>query len=111
MARRGRRGRVVVLDIDYRAYSWASPSEAAAICGVAARDCDVVIGNDEEFALLAVGRGGWTWPRRWAVRVCLPCTSAGRRGPSPSRRGRIETGIFRVEALKPMGAGDGFMGG
>ncbi len=106
-------GAVVVLDIDYRAYSWASPSEAAAICGVAARDCDVVIGNDEEFALLggsvaagldlaeALGRAGLFAVYKRGSQGSVTFTPGG----------RIETGIFRVEALKPMGAGDGFMGG
>ncbi len=114
MARARAAGALVVLDIDWRAYSWTSPQEAAAVCLVAAQQSDAVIGNDDEFGLLAgaqdrgaglardIARNGalFTVYKRGA-RGCVTFT------PDYS----FETGIFRVAAKKPMGAGDGFMGG
>jgi 5-dehydro-2-deoxygluconokinase len=109
-----RAGVVVVLDLDHRAYSWASRDEAALICGQAARGADVVIGNDDEFGLLAGDHG-----RGQALAQDLASSGAlftvYKRGAEGSITFRpdasFETGIFPVKALKPMGAGDGFMGG
>ena len=41
------------LDGDYRAVSWGSRDETTRVMREAARLCDAVVGNDEEFALLA----------------------------------------------------------
>ena len=48
-----RAGLPVILDIDYRPYSWASNADAAEVCGQAARLSDVIVGNDVEFGVLA----------------------------------------------------------
>ncbi len=53
MAQARAAGALVVLDLDYRAYSWSSAAEAAQVCLDAARAAQVVIGNDDEFGLLA----------------------------------------------------------
>jgi 5-dehydro-2-deoxygluconokinase len=106
-------GALVVLDIDYRAYSWASRDEAALTCLIAARAADIVVGNDEEFALLAQGRDGLALARRIAQDtariVVYKQGAAGSVTFTPDYQ--FETGIFSVTALKPTGAGDGFMGG
>ncbi|MBL9053577.1 MAG: permease, partial [Tabrizicola sp.] len=46
-------GLVTVMDIDFRPYSWPSQTEACDINLAAARLCDIVVGNDVEFGLLA----------------------------------------------------------
>ncbi|MEO6301027.1 MAG: 5-dehydro-2-deoxygluconokinase [Paracoccaceae bacterium] len=107
-------GALTVLDLDYRAYSWRSQAEATSICLAAARNADIVVGNDEEFGLLAgdIDKG------------CKLAQSLVHAGPllAVYKRGAegcvtftpdfsFETGIFAVKSLKPMGAGDGFMGG
>ena len=106
-------GVLVVLDIDYRAYSWASVAEAVTVCGRAAAASDIVIGNDDEFGLLAQDRAkGQDYARRLAT-TALFCVykqgSAGSVTYTPDFH--FHTGIFAVAAQKPMGAGDGFMGG
>lgn len=58
MAQAKTAGAIVVLDLDYRAYSWTSAGEAASVCRAFAAQADVVIGNDEEFGLLAGGIAG-----------------------------------------------------
>ena len=107
-------GALIVLDIDHRAYSWASESEATAVCSEAAGDCDIVIGNDVEFGLLAGGlEAGPAFARSLARRGAL--FTVYKRGAEGSTTFTADfsfaTPIFRVTALKPTGAGDGFMGG
>lgn len=107
-------GTLVVLDIDYRAYSWASPQEARAICTEFARACQIVVGNDDEFGLLAGDHAeGPNFARSLTQQNTL--ISVYKRGALGSVAFTpdfaIRTGIYAVGALKPMGAGDGFMAG
>lgn len=44
-----RNGTLVMLDIDFRPFSWTSPLETAIYYSMAAEKCDVIIGNREEF--------------------------------------------------------------
>ena len=114
MAQARAAGALVVLDIDYRAYSWPSVAEAAQVCRKAAEASDIVIGNDDEFGLLAGDYAkGAAYARALACETALftvykrgglGCTTFT---PDFS----FDTGIFAVKALKPMGAGDGFMAG
>ncbi len=53
LARARASGALTVFDVDHRAYSWASPQEAAQVYLSAAQSADIVIGNDEEFGLIA----------------------------------------------------------
>ena len=107
-------GAMVVLDIDYRAYSWASEADAASISREATTKSDIVIGNDDEFGLLAGGHAqGRAFARSLAHNGAL--FAVYKRGASGSvtftPNFSFDTGIFPVKTLKPMGAGDGFMGG
>lgn len=106
-------GALVVLDLDYRAYSWQSRKEAAAVCEDAAWASDIVIGNDEEFALLAGGQAsGQDLAAELATGAAFVTYKMGAEGSVTFSQGaRITTGVFPVQAQKPMGAGDGFMGG
>ncbi len=106
-------GALVVLDVDYRAYSWASEKEAAAVCEDAAWASDIVIGNDDEFGVMAgTHGGGMDMAAELALGSAFVVYKQGSIG-SVTFAGdqRIDTPIFPVTALKPMGAGDGFMGG
>jgi len=114
MARAKAAGAITVLDLDYRAYSWASTARAAAVCLEAAEQSDVVIGNDEEFGLLAgdVHRGrdlAQALAHRNALFTIFKRGAEGATTFTPDFS--FDTPIFPVQALKPMGAGDGFMGG
>jgi 5-dehydro-2-deoxygluconokinase len=105
-------GLPVILDIDYRPYSWESREEAATTCSDAAKLCDIIVGNDEEFALLA-GDGGDSLKKaaEYAARPDrIVVHKMGERGAVTFADGRsFETGIFKVAALKPTGAGDAFL--
>ncbi|MDB5658047.1 MAG: 5-dehydro-2-deoxygluconokinase [Cypionkella sp.] len=107
-------GALVVLDIDYRAYSWASEAEAARVSHEATTKSDIIIGNDDEFGLLAGDYAhGRTFARSLAQNGAL--FTVYKRGAFGATTFTpdfsFDTGIFPVKALKPMGAGDGFMGG
>ena len=118
MVRAKAAGAITVLDLDYRAYSWPSIASAAAVCLQAAMQADVVIGNDEEFGLLAgsmaLGKGlaqtlAQTLAHQDALFTIYKRGAEGATTFAPDFS--FDTPIFPVQALKPMGAGDGFMGG
>lgn len=113
MRRAREAGALVVLDIDYRAYSWPSRKEAALTCEDAAWASDIVIGNDEEFGLLAGDlEAGQDLAAELAMGAAFVTYKKGAEGSITHAEGtRIETPVYPVAALKPMGAGDGFMGG
>ena len=106
-------GLVAIIDIDYRPYSWASKDEARRICAEAAGRCDIIVGNDDEFAVLAGGGDGLQYAETLAERPNrIVAYKMGEKGCITFHNGeRMETPIFRVRTLKPTGAGDGFMGG
>jgi 5-dehydro-2-deoxygluconokinase len=98
-------GTLSILDIDYRPVSWPSVQETTRIVAEAARLSDVIVGNDEEFAVL---EGGAATPLETARRfvrngcrfVILTFTSGG----------SFQTDIFAVVVKKPFGSGDAFLG-
>jgi 5-dehydro-2-deoxygluconokinase len=106
-------GLVTIIDIDYRPYSWASKDEAQRVCSQAANQCDIIVGNDIEFAVLAGGGNSLQHAdalARGAGRIVAH--KMGENGcVTFANGGRFETPIFPVKALKPTGAGDAFMGG
>jgi 5-dehydro-2-deoxygluconokinase len=106
-------GTFAILDVDHRPVSWRSNEEAMRTYADAASRCDAVVGNDEEFALIAgdaahafaaaigfVRQGG-----RFAV---FKKGSAGSVTITADRT--FETGTFVVDVKKPFGAGDAFLG-
>ncbi len=103
----------LIIDIDYRPYSWISKAEAQQVCSEAASLCDIIVGNDEEFAVLAGEPNGLSLAENMAKlpgRVVV--YKMGAKGCITFSDGkRFDTPIFAVTALKPTGAGDGFMGG
>ena len=103
----------VILDIDYRPYSWTSGDEAAAVYAAAAGLCDVVIGNDVEFGVLAGSAAkGLAQAREIAANSAqIVVYKMGEDGAVTFAGGaEHRTGIYPVTALKPTGAGDAFMG-
>lgn len=112
VARAAQAGLVTILDVDYRPYSWASAEESRAIMRAAAQSADVVIGNDEEFDVMA-GARGLSFARELAAETAdLVVYKQGARG-SIALSGDVacETPVFPVAALKPTGAGDAFLAG
>ncbi len=112
MAMAREHGLPVILDVDYRPYSWTSVLDAATTCTQAASISDVVIGNDEEFAVMAgAGGDGVALARQLAVSTAaIVVYKMGARGAVTFADGEVlETGVYPVKALKPTGAGDAFL--
>lgn len=111
-------GTLVVLDVDYRAYSWLSPEDSALYYQLAANKSDIVIGNREEFDVMEhiVDPGNKvddkTAQRYLAGATQVVIIKAGELGSKVYTRDgkRFEQGIFPVVAKKPFGAGDSFAG-
>ena len=106
-------GLVTIIDIDYRPYSWASNEEAQRLCSQAADQCDIIVGNDDEFAVLAGGGDSLLHAEALArVPGRIVVHKMGKKGCVMFANGaRYDVPIFPVKALKPTGAGDAFMGG
>ncbi|MEP2705809.1 MAG: 5-dehydro-2-deoxygluconokinase [Roseibium sp.] len=104
----------LIFDIDYRAYSWTSPEEAAETYSRAGALCDVIIGNDVEFGFMA---GDYDKGLQKAHELAqnsaqIAVYKMGEKGAitiTPDTE--FKTGIYPVDALKPTGAGDSFLGG
>jgi 5-dehydro-2-deoxygluconokinase len=109
----GRANAVRIIDIDYRPYSWASKVEARNICLKAAEQCEIIVGNDVEFSVLAGGDNGLQLAEALGEeKHRIVIYKMGEHGSITFADGqRFDTPIFPVKALKPTGAGDGFMGG
>ncbi len=105
-------GVTIVLDVDYRPYSWRDKNEAAETCLQAAKMSDIIVGNDDEFAVLAKGEDSYQTARAFAMNSGkLVIYKMGDKGSFTFSAGDvIKTGIYKVDALKPTGAGDAFMG-
>ena len=101
----------VILDIDYRAQAWADEAEARSVTASTAALADVVVGNDEELDFIADGEG-----RKHAVSLAeagaMVLYKMGEKGCDIiTAKGAESVGVFAVQALKPFGAGDAFLGG
>lgn len=104
----------VIIDLDYRPYSWTSRLEAQRACRQAADLADIIVGNDVEFDLLAGSAGaGLELARQLAAKPSvIAIHKLGERGSVTfSKDTAIELPVFPVEALKPTGAGDAFLAG
>lgn len=104
----------LIFDVDYRPYSWASAQEASDVYSHAAGLCDIIIGNDTEFGFMAGNYDdGLAKARELAATTArMVVYKMGEKGAiTMTRDGELSTGIFPVDALKPVGAGDSFMGG
>ena len=106
-------GLLLIIDVDYRPYSWASKADAQAVCLEAATLCDIIVANDEEFAVLAGPQDGLVLAQELSRRPDrVVVYKRGEKGCTTfAENTRFDTPVFAVTALKPTGAGDGFMGG
>ena len=102
----------VIMDIDYRPYTWESEDKAKEIYNFAGDYCSGIIGNDDEFAILS---GNYNDGLRYAKKISKNCDlviyKMGEKGSiSFANNEEISRGIYPVKPLKPTGAGDAFMG-
>jgi 5-dehydro-2-deoxygluconokinase len=87
---------------------------AAEVCSRAGALCEVIVGNDVEFGVMAgdYDRGLDKAREMVANGARIAVYKRGEKGAiTITPQGEIDTGIFATQALKPTGAGDSFMGG
>ena len=102
----------IILDIDYRPYTWLSLEEASEVYMLAVKNCDILIGNDDEFGVLANDYNkGINLAEDLSKEISIVVFKKGEKGSTTFYdNNQIDKGIFPVQALKPTGAGDAFMG-
>jgi len=102
----------IILDIDFRPYTWTSSKEASEVYMQASKSCDILIGNDDEFGILANNYdNGIQIAKELSKKVSIVIYKKGEKGSVTFYNNeKINKGIFSVKALKPTGAGDAFMG-
>ncbi len=104
----------IIFDIDYRPYSWPTPQVAADVLSRAGALCDMIVGNDEEFGFMAgdIARGLDVARDLARSTASVVIYKMGEKGAITFADGEeMQTGIYKVDALKPTGAGDSFMAG
>ena len=104
----------VIFDVDYRPYSWPSPQVAEEVLSKAGYMSDIIVANDEEFGFMAGGiEKGLAKAESLAKSTAsIVVYKMGHQGAITFANGtQTQSGIFKVEALKPTGAGDSFMAG
>jgi 5-dehydro-2-deoxygluconokinase len=109
-----RAGLPIIFDVDYRPYSWPSPQVAEEVLSRAATQCDMIVGNDEEFGFMAgdISKGLAKAKDLSESTAAIIVYKMGEKGAVTFADGdELRTGIYRVTALKPTGAGDSFMAG
>jgi 5-dehydro-2-deoxygluconokinase len=106
-------GTFSILDVDYRPVSWTSTNETTRVLADAARLCDAIVGNNEEFAVFAGDEGraleaASAFARNGGHFVVFKRGHAG--SVTITADGSFENGIFAVDGKKPFGSGDAFLG-
>lgn len=107
-------GLPIIFDVDYRPYSWPSPQVAEDVLSKAGALSDIIVANDEEFGFMAGGiEKGLAKARTLAEKSAgMVVYKQGHLGAITFANGaETKTGIYKVDALKPTGAGDSFMAG
>ena len=107
-------GLPIIFDVDYRPYSWPSAEVAADVLSRAGALSDVIVGNDDEFGFMAGSKAAGMQKARDLANTsaAIVVYKMGELGAVTFAGGEeTQTGIYRVEALKPTGAGDSFMAG
>lgn len=107
-------GLPIIFDIDYRPYSWPSPRVAEDVLSRAGALANMIVGNDEEFGFMAgdIAKGQAKASALASESATIVIYKMGEKGAVTYAEGDvITTGIYKVDALKPTGAGDSFMAG
>ena len=102
----------IIFDIDYRRYSWSSLQEASTICGQIAGMSQIIVGNEDEFDVVAGATNhGLEEAKKLATAGAIAIYKMGGKGSMTfTSQSSFETPVFKVHALKPTGAGDAFLG-
>ena len=101
----------VWLDLDYRPWNWPDLQTTRAIYSLDAEHAHVVVGNEEEFAVLTDELDLYIKQASLPSKGQTILLKRGGHGASLfTQDQRLDTGVYPVKSLKPYGAGDAFLG-
>ena len=103
----------VVFDIDYREMAWQSFNHAKSVISDFCPYVDLLVGNDEEFAMLSGGSlsEGKSYAKKFATDIKVTLYKVGSSGCEIFwNHLEKHVSIYQVTAIKPFGAGDAFLG-
>ncbi|PWQ99375.1 PfkB family carbohydrate kinase [Leucothrix arctica] len=96
-------------DLDYRKFNWRDEAETRQVYSEAASYCDVIVGNEEEFAILNDDVDNLV--KYYEESNTVIVLKRGGAGSSVFNGAtRLDSGVYPVTPLKPYGAGDAFLG-
>ncbi len=99
----------VWMDLDYRPWNWPNADVTRRVYGEAASLTDVLVGNEEEFAVLTDNLTDFIDKSTASGKIIL--LKRGSAGSSLFiEKRQLDSGIYAVDALKPYGSGDAFLG-
>lgn len=103
----------LIIDLDYRPYNWESDQMKSEIYKKIMSEMDIIIGNDLEFNIADNSSDGFHLTKNFIEKKpSIIIYKMGERGSKVfTKEKEFEFGIFKVDAIKPTGAGDAFNGG
>ena len=103
----------LIIDMDYRAYNWESDEIKSNIYKKIMKEMDIIIGNDLEFNIANNSTDGLQLAKDFInEKPSIIIYKMGEKGSQVfTKEKELNFGIFKVEAIKPTGAGDAFNGG
>lgn len=113
-----RNSTLIILDLDYRPYSWRTELDSSIYYGVVSRYSDIIVGNKEEFNILKKVAGQSIAESNSFVEHFMTSNTkvivvkSGNSGCTVYQKdGYIfHQDIFKVHTRKPFGSGDAFLG-
>ena len=103
----------LIMDMDYRPYNWESDEIKSNIYKKIMKEMDIIIGNDLEFNIANNSTDGLQLAKDSInEKPSIIIYKMGEKGLQVfTKEKELNFGIFKVEAIKPTGAGDAFNGG
>ena len=103
----------LIMDMDYRPYNWESDEIKSNIYKKIMKEMDIIIGNDLEFNIANNSTDGLQLAKDLInEKPSIIIYKMGEKGSQVfTTEKELNFGIFKVEAIKPTGAGDAFNGG
>jgi len=96
-------------DLDFRQFNWVDNKETQSVYSEAAKYCQVIVGNEEEFSILDNNLENMI--KRYTDNEQIILLKRGSNGSSLFISDkRLDSGVYPVIPLKPYGAGDAFLG-
>ena len=103
----------LIIDMDYRPYNWESDEIKSNIYKKIMKEMDIIIGNVLEFNIANNSNDGLQLAKDFIKeKPSIIIYKMGEKGSKVFiKEKELSFGIFKVEAIKPTGAGDAFNGG